>query len=1762
VALRFPPHSKASRANLAPLSLAPGFSRVFPRSTDANRFNGLRGARTGQAVETARPMAHRHTGLKPGANERCLTVRHVSSWVAFAICLSAFSALAQPHQLVENFTAPLPSNAQVTSTADLAEPRVGLAAGKVAYRINPRTRTATLELGDERRAFTGPGVLKLWVKGNNSTNELELVLRHGKPQVANDGRRSLAGQSDLPLPRVKLDFDGWREVTLDAHAVPEGNAGWWQRLVLHAPGKSENFDGSLWLDDLRHFPDKNPPAAASVAGLMGPAIREFGTNISLFLDARNFTAKPAKIRARLTLTDRNESAAADRDFQIELAPNEAKEMRLEMAPDNLAAFLPPFKLAGDVLSTDLAELSTRVDTMLVMGNSRFLFDDFSDVFGRWFTVGTPSPPRSNPRAWISWTHGEAQRATPLVQTTARIARVETARGTNSPPSRHALQLDYTGDAVLYTGRQRYLPGNAYRLGVWVKGDGSNTRLFASILDYTHGADFYEGGWKRIYDGEREVTTLDFTDWRYVEVELPGKGLGSNTPNGSTANLDFPLELTAFRLQTGPASTNNPATNGPVFLGPIYAFTQQALSGALAVHLGYDDANHAYQPALGAHVTVQNSALTGPRKVKANWSLLDRTGQPAATGQLDLDLAAGEAKSVRLDLAKHAADIAKLSAPFRLQVTAFDAADGSVSTTRELVLTRPDSRALVADFEADRGFLGLKGREIKGAPPEGQSAARTSAEQAHGGKRSLLLEWDRDSAQRYISIDPPLPGVPVELTLWLHGDNSGVLFYPLIGDRRGINHGLPSGQWNFFLPRVVEGRSRREEAHSSSPVVSTPDDKPSQSLLTSAATPLQNAVRVDWTGWRELKFRLPPVAPNWADANPTLGFVPNYPLGIHLTVDPSTTTNASGKLFVDDLSATTHLPPQARVQLTYDRPGEANFQSAGTPVAVTVANLDLVASRRVSLSGGLFDWRGTRIAGVDTELELAPGSRKQVELAKNFPPGFYLVKATLTDPTRGREADTLVRRERAGEATAVKRDKSVPSTSPHILGEIEEDRLVADPVATLGTNWSQLITDEWQLRKPIQDRFTFVDEDWDWIEHHPGNLQLDTVRTRARRVVEAGGEPFMLLGYAAFWASGAGYDALSAGAFQRIHRHRGQAVNTFLIPKRLDDWDSYVCELMRGAGREVAGWVVWDSPDSTGPMAFPPEKFAPFLRAADQWRRAYCADKPLLIGGLARNTAVPYLRELAKHGGLDAITGVNVRLDVGRLSPEDAGVVSYIRELRAALSSPPQTPDPRPQTPAAEKQILLTDLDWAVEKGTNGLNAFDQAAYLARASLLLGQTGIRPALSVRNEDFIRLGLGLTYRRELSIPPLQEKPLAYQFKPAWWAMTRVRQWLAAAPVTAEIEVQDVIPGGTRCLLQQGKDGRPIALVWRNDDPGHVSFAQAGLTVAAAEDLFGASVPATNGWFAIGKVPCRFTLTAGPEPVASALARLRVREGAEPQWPQRVLAAFTPATGQQHDYAHTGGLAATLAGRTVAGETVDWPGLRFAAGGSERFKVTVPAGASLVLRKQFLLDATGHEAEVLVNGKPVGKWNLLRSEKELSGGLREAIFVVDQAALAGAATAQIEVRYPAAANTAGWRAMEWRDGEFPLSAVGPLHADQNVGAPRFARNIVGGSLKVGTETFANGIGTFARSLLEFPLNGQFRRFTARAGVDAVTEGRGSVVFEIYGDGKKLWTSPTLSGLDAPKEIDLDLTGVNRLRLVVTDANDGNKFDVANWLQPVLKR
>jgi len=81
------------------------------------------------------------------------------------------------------------------------------------------------------------------------------------------------------------------------------------------------------------------------------------------------------------------------------------------------------------------------------------------------------------------------------------------------------------------------------------------------------------------------------------------------------------------------------------------------------------------------------------------------------------------------------------------------------------------------------------------------------------------------------------------------------------------------------------------------------------------------------------------------------------------------------------------------------------------------------------------------------------------------------------------------------------------------------------------------------------------------------------------------------------------------------------------------------------------------------------------------------------------------------------------------------------------------------------------------------------------------------------------------------------------------------------------------------------------------------------------------------------------------------------------------------------------------------------------------------------------------------------------------------------------------------------------------------------------------------------------------QFRAFEVTVGIDSSTEGRGSVVFRIFVDGKERANSGIINGFSKPKPLKVDdLDGAERLILSVTDAGDGNKDDLANWVEGKL--
>jgi hypothetical protein len=110
-----------------------------------------------------------------------------------------------------------------------------------------------------------------------------------------------------------------------------------------------------------------------------------------------------------------------------------------------------------------------------------------------------------------------------------------------------------------------------------------------------------------------------------------------------------------------------------------------------------------------------------------------------------------------------------------------------------------------------------------------------------------------------------------------------------------------------------------------------------------------------------------------------------------------------------------------------------------------------------------------------------------------------------------------------------------------------------------------------------------------------------------------------------------------------------------------------------------------------------------------------------------------------------------------------------------------------------------------------------------------------------------------------------------------------------------------------------------------------------------------------------------------------------------------------------------------------------------------------------------------------------------------------------------------------------------------------------PRKDKDVEDKPLRLGGgKAYRKGIGTHAPSEIVYKLDGAYARFLAEVG--GAEEG-GSIVFQVYADGKLLFDSGVLRGMREVEPIDLPVAGVRTLRLVVTDASDGINADMANW-------
>ncbi|MDF2551007.1 MAG: alpha-galactosidase [Chryseobacterium sp.] len=119
------------------------------------------------------------------------------------------------------------------------------------------------------------------------------------------------------------------------------------------------------------------------------------------------------------------------------------------------------------------------------------------------------------------------------------------------------------------------------------------------------------------------------------------------------------------------------------------------------------------------------------------------------------------------------------------------------------------------------------------------------------------------------------------------------------------------------------------------------------------------------------------------------------------------------------------------------------------------------------------------------------------------------------------------------------------------------------------------------------------------------------------------------------------------------------------------------------------------------------------------------------------------------------------------------------------------------------------------------------------------------------------------------------------------------------------------------------------------------------------------------------------------------------------------------------------------------------------------------------------------------------------------------------------------------------------------------QGHGKPGINTSVDGKPLTIAGEVFKRGFGTHAESSLLIKLDGKAKKFTALVGLDdEIKEQTPAVVFEIYGDNKKIWSSELMHLGDKAKPVSVSLEGINQLELVVADGGNGPYYDHADWV------
>lgn len=132
------------------------------------------------------------------------------------------------------------------------------------------------------------------------------------------------------------------------------------------------------------------------------------------------------------------------------------------------------------------------------------------------------------------------------------------------------------------------------------------------------------------------------------------------------------------------------------------------------------------------------------------------------------------------------------------------------------------------------------------------------------------------------------------------------------------------------------------------------------------------------------------------------------------------------------------------------------------------------------------------------------------------------------------------------------------------------------------------------------------------------------------------------------------------------------------------------------------------------------------------------------------------------------------------------------------------------------------------------------------------------------------------------------------------------------------------------------------------------------------------------------------------------------------------------------------------------------------------------------------------------------------------------------------------------------------YAVNGFGPVELDQTNGEDQPDD---GAPIRLRGAAYDKGLGVHGPSLIRYRLDQRCSRFIADVGVDDDQAGSGSVQFEVWADGERLFQTGVLTGTSPVHSVDISVRDKRELRLFVGVAGDGYGYDHAVWAGALLE-